>query len=183
MFVLRHIRPATAAPSDTERTGTPVFTAFKKFCLDTGADPDKIRTLMKSRVPIIVSEKTDPTWQVTAGNRHMLLTSGVRMAGFNSAGNQRELHLCMMVSGTRDDASLATLREWVGVEPAASEGSAGPAVQYQYVQTGETRTLPSEGLPNWSAAFDAGNFWTIMVNPDRNVGLTFLLTGPKQVAH
>jgi len=114
------------AGADAQVQDPPLFAAFKAFCLDTGANPDTVKSAVEAaggmqRVPPGATASPWPMtvtiWDVTTGGHSMWVYAGTQRAPPMGGRPEANSNHCTVRSFVNEDASVEAIRNWVGVPP------------------------------------------------------------------
>lgn len=149
----------------------PLFAAFKAFCIDTGANPDA----MKSAVEAAGGKQhgagatehpfkmTVTTWDVTAGGASLNVSAGTQQASPVQNRAEENSNQCVVTSFVNDDASIEALHNWVGIPPGHVLRGNPTISIFDYQEQGSVRST----LPTSKSAYDMakveGLLWSLVV--------------------
>jgi hypothetical protein len=114
------------AGADAQVHDPPVFAAFKAFCLDTGANPDTMKSAVEAaggmqRVPPGATASPWPMtvtiWDVTTGGHRMHVSTGTQRVPPMGGRPEANSNHCIVSSFVNEDARVEAIRNWVGVPP------------------------------------------------------------------
>src|SRR5262245_35583080 len=112
------------AGADAQTPDPPLFAVFKAFCIETGANPDAVKSAVeaaggKQHGPAGATAQPFPmtvtTWDITAGGASLNVSAGTQQVApvQNRAGEN--FNQCVVTSFVNHDASTEAIRKWVGV--------------------------------------------------------------------
>lgn len=109
-----------ASSANAQNAETPLFATFKSFCIDTAAQPLAVKAAVEA-----AGGTQDPSgsvtgpfpmtaavWVITVGGRKMTV-----LAGRGRVPPEPPQIVCSISSQDTEDASVAAIRDWVGVPP------------------------------------------------------------------
>lgn len=114
------------AGADAQVHDTPLFAAFKAFCLDTGASPDTVKSAVeaaggKQHAPSSATAWPFPMtvtiWDITTGGHRMYVSTGTQWVPPMGSRPEANSNHCIVNSFINEDASVEAIRNWVGVPP------------------------------------------------------------------
>jgi hypothetical protein len=144
----------------------PLFAAFKSFCVATGAKPHLVRSAAEaagateegpSALPIRLFEMTASNWRHDMGGAALSISAATLAMARGGAD------VCTLTLFANDDASVSSLRGWVGVAPLDS--SSGNPTEYRYgfqEIDGERLPLPAE-KEAFAEADRKGRIWLLVI--------------------
>ena len=143
---------------------TPLFSAFKNFCADTGARPDDVKkaVLAAGGAPHDPPTRSTETpfsmqtslWDVKAGGLALVVA-----AGRAHTGGVPEVAMadCVISGANADAASLTSLAGWAGVP--ANPGANERITYYVFQENGSAHQAVSDG----KIAQEEGRIWRLTV--------------------
>jgi hypothetical protein len=182
------------SPSASARaaSGMPLFDAFKTFCVDTGAKPSAVKAAVEAAGGK-VRRQTDSaaqasgamgppfpltltTWDIAVQGHTMMVDTGTSYPSRRlSASNSQtfDFDTCSIHSIANEDASVAAVRDWVGVPPAWVSTSSHSnkrwpdLTQYHYVyQTVGTVHMGLADRDQGPSAQTEGRYWGLVLLRD-----------------
>jgi hypothetical protein len=147
-----------------EEAGTPLFSAFKRFCADTAARADDVKAAVLAAGGALHDPPTKSVetpfsmqtslWDIKAGGHVLVVAAG--RAQTNDA-DARAMTDCVVSSPEADAASLRALAGWAGVpaNPDANER----LTYYVFEEKGGAHQAISDG----KAAEAEGRVWRLSV--------------------
>jgi hypothetical protein len=151
----------------------PLFAAFKAFCIDTGANPDA----MKSAVEAAGGKQHG----AGATEHPFKMTAGTQQASPVQNRAEENSNQCVVTSFVNDDASIEALHNWVGIPPGHVLRGNPTISFFDYQEQGSVRST----LPTSKSAYDMakveGRLWSLVVlqSPDgASVQLVHHLASP-----
>ncbi len=156
-----------------------LFEAFKTFCVDTGAEPQAVKTAVESAggrprgVPGVTDTPfpmTTASWDLTLLGRPLLVSagSGYPSRALKTANNPPpDSDDCIVHSFANADSSVTAIRDWVGVpQERESTGSRfTPDLTqhyYSYQVAGSTRAAIADQIERRSADVE-GRSWALVL--------------------
>lgn len=192
--------PAAGAP----KPDLPLFTAFKTFCVDTGAKPDAVSAAVveaggtrhnppggsteNSTLPSTPFPMALAMWDVTVDGHRMMVSTGTafpsRDARFAGRANI-DFDSCTINSWGNEDASVAVIGNWAGVPPTIKPEATVTysLAQYEFQMVGSIHR-PVAGQADRLSANTEGRDWGLVLQGSArgaSVMLTHIL--PKPPAH
>lgn len=170
-------RPNAAAPVGhvVTRSGVmPMYDAFKKFCIDTAAEPEAVEKAVKiSGLPF---HKRGPAamfgpipmdttaWDMMFEGHQITLNTGHTMEGSGLAVPQKG-NSCTITSWNSDEkASVAALRQWAGISGSADRPMRlGGALTLYEFEVRDSAMLPLKKDDAGRQAKVQGRAWLLMV--------------------
>jgi hypothetical protein len=165
--------PAAHAQGDSKA----FYDAFRTFCADPGARPDSVRAAVEAApfaTPVHPpASTTTPYPMTTAGwninwNGHTFTVN----AGTSQAPYSPKLVMgtvsCVISSRINEDAGIAAIREWVGVQSDPNSPFSAGITYYSYRENGSGRTTIVGDDAAFKSAMTEGNAWllTVIQKPD-----------------
>ena len=144
--------------------GTPLFSAFKKFCANTGARPDDVKKaiLAAGGAPHNPPTRSTETpfsmetslWDIKAGGHAFVVA-----AGHANTGGAPDVAMadCVISGAEADAASLTALAGWAGVP--ANPGANERITYYVFEDRGGTHQVVSDG----KTSGEEGRIWRLTV--------------------
>jgi hypothetical protein len=167
-----------AGDASAQNDVTPLWTAFKTFCIDTGAKPDAVEAAVV-KAGGVLKNRVDTQWPypmkgafleyVIAGDRLSVQTMKSHIPQFISMGDlygeQCMIGTITNDTNSNDDISVAAIRRWVGIPPVRQmiTPDIGSSEGYIYRET-ETGRIALE--PNSEAMHKAsaeGQEWVLVI--------------------
>ncbi len=194
--------------SDTvgSASALPLYTAFKTFCVDTGAVPQAVNAAVKNAggkphdpaggstedgtLPGAPFPMTLSNWVVTVSGHHMLVNSGTSLPSRQypfAKFPPHDFDSCDIQSFENEDASVTAIQKWVGMPPVrmaapsdADEYSPDLA-QYHYVyQVVGSERMPMKDKELVEAAEVEGRYWSLVLLSDpRGAAVHYMHILPK----
>jgi len=159
---------AWPAAAQAQTQAPPFYAAFKAICGDTGADPERVKAAIaaapfpKKIDPPISSNLIFPQAQTDATinwNGHRFSIQSAKTHVPVGGGISTDVLMCSITSSENEDAGLASVRKWVGVQP-TSTIAAFRITNFNYRQDGSVRT-PLVGDAASNAAVAQGKYWSV----------------------
>ena len=167
-----------ALPAQAQTSDSPFYTAFRKYCADTGADPDRVKaaveaaplsqggnTASPASIPLKISANL---WSVTVDGHAFTIQSTQGHIPLGPPQGQNII-ICAVSSSADEDAGIAAIRDWAGIPPEAPSSSG--RARYNFRQDGPARTR-MEGNAALMAALAEGNYWSLTL--DQNPGFAMV---------
>jgi hypothetical protein len=162
------LSPAAHAQGNREA----FYDAFKTFCADTGARPDSVRAAVEAApfaTPIQPPASTTNPYPMTAAgwnvnwNGHPFTVN----TGTSQAPHGPKLVMgtvsCVISSRTNEDAGIAAIREWVGVQSDPGSSSSSGVKYYSYREDGSGRTTIIGDDAAFKSSKNEGKAWLLTV--------------------
>jgi hypothetical protein len=167
---------STAICADqSNSSNTPLFDAFKRFCRDTGAEPERVRSAVevsggKSRGPAATlpdQSMTTETWDVAVQSHQLLVSFGSARLPVKTA---RDFVSCSVSSFVNEDPSVTAIQDWVAVPPIRvsppnpSSRFSPDLTQYHYgfEELGSVHVIPKDQSELRMAASE-GRYWGLVL--------------------
>jgi hypothetical protein len=157
-------------PGRAADSPAPMFAAFLKFCVATGAKPDAMKTAVEmaggvARNPPGATDwpfrVTTQSWDYTTLGHELTVSAGT--ANPPAHGNRPGVASinCIINSTAPDDASLEALRRWAGVP--VSDKNAGGLTYYYFRDRKDTHVpIVARNAADWQA-IEAEGYWTLVL--------------------
>ncbi|MGZ5922699.1 MAG: hypothetical protein ACXWLT_13105 [Rhizomicrobium sp.] len=159
---------------------TPLFAAFKTYCLDAGADPDQVRMAVevaggKGHVREASTSSPWPmtmeSWDILVQGHRMILTIGTEHPPHGADMVANTTNCTIYSYGGDESASMEALRKWAGVPRA-------PGVAftefYTFRQHGAAHLPVAKQYEH--AAEDTGDLWQLTLIGKNSFQLTRTMT-------
>ena len=131
--------------------GLELFAAFKRFCVDTGASPDAMKAAVEAAGGTFKTQgdtgdglvfMTVTSWNYVADGQYFIISAGtMRVSAFADQPRKYSRECTIFTSGDVD-ASVAAIREWVGV-PSFSVSNEATGYYFQVLGSARLRMDPS----------------------------------------
>jgi hypothetical protein len=156
-----------SAVAQAQAQESPFYAAFKAICGDTGADPERAKAVIaaapfpKKIDPPIASSLfpltlTDATIDWSGHRLSIQASMGHMPVG---GGVSTDIVMCSVMSSANEDAGLAAVRKWIGLEPTSTTALV-KMTDFDYRQDGSMRTpITSDAASN--AAIAEGKYWSV----------------------
>lgn len=159
---------AWSAAAQAQTQAPPFYAAFKAICGDTGADPERVKAAIaaapfpKKVYPPISSNLIFPQTQTDAtinwnGHRFSIQVAKTHMP--IGGGVSTDVLMCSIISSENEDAGLASVRKWVGLQP-TSTTAVTKMTDFDYRQDGSLRTSLTDDAAS-KAAIAQGHYWSV----------------------
>jgi hypothetical protein len=154
-----------------QNASVPFYDAFTTFCSNTGATPDLVKAAVEAAPLSHLSGAPGSTtfpypmtvtnWNVNWNGNNYTVASLTARSPYGP--NQiMESNSCTITSRADDDASVAAIRKWVGVQPNPSSRPDSGITYYDYREDGSLRVATISDAAVKSAE-TAGKAWTMTV--------------------
>jgi hypothetical protein len=160
------------AGADALADEPPLLAAFRAFCVDTGANPDAVKSTVeaaggKQQTPSGATawpfSMTVTTWDITTGGHSLNVSAGTQQVPSIRNRPQANSNQCIVNSFVNEDASIEAIRSWVGVPPANVLRGDPNTYFYNYQQSGSVRSpLPTDEVAYHTAEIE-GRVWSLVV--------------------
>jgi hypothetical protein len=160
------------ARADARADEPPLLAAFKAFCVDTGANPNAVKSTVeaaggKQRTSSDATAwpfpMTSTTWEVSTGGHSLNVSAGTQQVPSIQNRPQANSNQCIVNSFVNEDASIEAIRSWVGVPPANVLRGDPTTYFYNYQQSGSVRSpLPTDEVAYHMAEIE-GRVWSLVV--------------------
>jgi hypothetical protein len=160
------------AEADAQMHDPPLFAVFKAFCVDTGANPDAVKSAVeaaggKQHAPAGAVTSPFPmtvtTWDITTGSARLNVSTGTQQVASIQNRAEENSDQCVVNSFVNDDASIEAIRNWVGVPPGHVLRGNPTIYFFNYQEQGSVRsTLPMAKIA-YDMANREGRIWSLMV--------------------
>jgi len=160
------------AGADAQALDPPLFAAFKAFCIDTGASPDAVKSVVEAAggklhappgATTFPFPMTVTTWDVATGGHSMWVSAGTQQVPPIQNRPEENSNNCTVRSFVNDDASVEAIRNWVGVPPADVSRSNPIRYSFHYQELGSVRSaLPADKTASDMATAE-GRTWLLVV--------------------
>ena len=149
----------------------PLFAVFKASCVDTGANPDAVKSAVEavggkqhaSGATAQPFPMTVITWDITVGGASLNVSAGTQQVAPVQNRPEENSNQCVVSSFVNDDASVEAIRNWVGVPPANVLRGNPTIYFFNYQEQGSARST----LPTAKTAYDMakleGRIWSLVV--------------------
>jgi hypothetical protein len=168
----------------------PLFAVFKAFCVETGANPDAVKSAVEAAggkqhgPPGATAQpfpKTVTSWNITVGGASLNVSAGTQqVAAVQNRAEENSNH-CVVTSFVNDDASIEAIQKWVGVPPTNISQDKPTLYLFSYQELGSARSA----LPTDKTAYDLakaeGRIWSLILfqpQDGASVQLAHLLAPP-----
>jgi len=148
------------------------YAAFKKFCTETGAEPDSVKAAVEATplaTPIRPPASTAPPYPMTAvgwnvnWNGHpLIINSGTSLAPYGP-GLAMPTVSCVVSSRGNEDAGIAAIRKWVGVQSDPQASTSSGSSYYTYREDGFGRKPMIGDDAALKSAMAQGKAWLLTV--------------------
>jgi hypothetical protein len=168
----------------------PLFTAFKAFCIDTGASPDAVKAAVeaaggKQHAPPAATARPLPmtvtSWDITLGGHSMYVSAGTQQVPPVQNRPEENSNHCILRSFVNEDDGIGAIRKWVGVSPVLTSPGNPISYFFDYQESGSVRsTLPAAKVDRDMAKAE-GRTWSLVVlqsDDGASVQLIHLLARP-----
>jgi hypothetical protein len=162
----------STAGADAQTNDPPLFSVFKAFCVETGANPDAVKSAVeaaggKQHGPAGATTQPFPmtvtTWDITMGGTSLNISAGTQhVAAVQNRPEENSNH-CVVNSFVNDDASIEAIRNWVGVPPTNTLRGNPTIYLFSYQELSSVRSaLPTDKIA-YDMAKAEGRIWSLMV--------------------
>lgn len=160
---------SAVAPARAQET--PLFDAFKRFCVDTRASPDAVQAAVEAaggkfrvrNAQYGMPHMTVRILDYAEGGQKLVIAAGMSDTLVNAIAN------CTVSVDTKDDASVAAIRNWVRVRPYRTSPGSLATYSYSFQERGSERlALPVDRTAE-SQAEAQGRVWLITVGHSRDM--------------
>ncbi len=178
MFLVA-LNAATVTYARAEGPDSPLFSAFKKFCVETKAQPNSINAAIKAaggkiRSPTATTHNpmliTSTSWDITESSERMLINAAYYETRRGPGGPGKANHDCEIIEFLKDIAGIEAVSNWVGVPPYdMKEGWPSTDDKWQthynfyFLWTNDTRWKP-KSREEQAAAEASGKAWSIYLS-------------------
>jgi hypothetical protein len=160
------------AGADARADDPPLLTAFRAFCVDTGANPDTVKSAVeaaggKQNAPpgatAFPFAMTAAAWDITTGGHSLIVSAGTQRIPPIQNRPEANSNQCIVSSFVNEDASIEAIPSWVGVPPAHVSRGELTTYFYNYQQSGSVRSaLPTDEVAYHTAEIE-GRVWSLVV--------------------
>ena len=167
---------AFAAQVHAQGGETPLFADFIQFCVDTGAMPEAVKATVEaaggtlhsppgaasSPVPMMVT-----TWEHFRSNQRLTISAGTQHVPATDNSLAFDFHHCIATSFVNEDASMAAIRNWVGVPP---DRNFGGLMFYSFLAVGSERLPVTDSSDRARSARSQDGEWNLLIIQHANGG-------------
>jgi hypothetical protein len=158
------------------------YAAFKTFCADTGAKSDLVKGVVEA-APFTVPHNpsgtattvpypmTTASWDINWNGHKYIVSIDTSRAPYGP-GRKLEAASCSVLSFADEEASLAAIRKWVGIQP--DPNSSSGITFYSYREDGSAR-VAIIGDDAVKSAIAEGSTWLLTVRQQPNIASVQLM--------
>ncbi len=163
----------------------PLFAAFLKFCVASGAVPETVKTALDQAgaAPIARAAGDPPPGPRDTGMRRigpdLKSWAGADVMAMGGTAKYNT-EFCAVASDRNDDASVAAMRAWAAIQPNVSGDTRLTTFFYVYSETNGVRTSLLGDDAGEARAAAQGTLWELVVDRGSAGAIVFLnhMRGP-----